>query len=89
MTEVEAQAAGRALTEQLRRYFSIGPRTRRYRGGTDLHNDMAEAVCLAAQYRGVLLRAGAIGVSRRLCGGPVVLQAHPRIPGPGDGDRAC
>ena len=43
---------GAALTAHLRRYFSVGPRTRRYRKGSDLHHDMIEAIELAAQYPG-------------------------------------
>lgn len=44
--------AGQALTATLRRYFSLGTRTRRYRKGTDLHAEMIEAIELAAQYPG-------------------------------------
>lgn len=44
--------AGQELAAALRRYFSVGPRTRRYRKGTDLHYDMIEAIYLAAQYPG-------------------------------------
>jgi hypothetical protein len=45
---------GQELTATLRRYFSVGTRTRRYRNdryGTrrDLHSDMLEALCNAAQ----------------------------------------
>lgn len=41
---------GQALTGKLRSYFSVGPRTRRYRKGTDLHAEMVEAINMAAQY---------------------------------------
>ena len=44
--------AGHELTATLRRYFSIGPRTRRYRDRADLHASMVEALYLAAQYPG-------------------------------------
>lgn len=50
------RTAGANLTAELRRYFSVGPRTRRYRKqwGTrrDLHQDMIEAIEFAAQYPG-------------------------------------
>jgi hypothetical protein len=49
--------AGQDLTATLRRYFSVGTRTRRYRKDRygdrrDLHTDMIEAITLAAQYPG-------------------------------------
>lgn len=48
--------AGQDLAAALRRYFSLGTRTRRYRlgrdGRQDLHTDMAEALINAAQYPG-------------------------------------
>ena len=44
--------AGQNLTAALRRYFSVGPRTRRYRKGTDLHIEMVAAISMAAQYPG-------------------------------------
>jgi hypothetical protein len=43
---------GQVLTAALRRYFSVGPRSRRYRKGTDLHAAMIEALYCAAQYPG-------------------------------------
>ena len=47
---------GQQLTATLRRYFSIGTRTRRYRtdkwGRSDLHREMCEAVMYAAQCPG-------------------------------------
>ena len=51
------QTPGQELTATLRRYFSVGARSRRYRKdlyGTrqDLHRDMLEALCNAAQYPG-------------------------------------
>jgi hypothetical protein len=48
----ERERPGLALTAALRRYFSVGPRTRRYRKGADLHAQMIEAIALAAQYPG-------------------------------------
>lgn len=47
-----SETAGQQLTATLRRYFSVGPRTRRYRKGADLHAGMIEALYLAAQYPG-------------------------------------
>lgn len=48
--------AGQELTAALRRYFSVGTTTRRYRRRDgyrqDLHRDMVEAVMNAAQYPG-------------------------------------
>lgn len=48
--------AGQELAATLRRYFSIGTRTRRYRtdkwGRSDLHREMCEAVMYAAQVPG-------------------------------------
>ena len=49
--------AGQALTATLRRYFSIGTRTRRYRTDSnglrcDLHRDMIEALTFAATMPG-------------------------------------
>ena len=49
------QTAGQALAATLRRYFSVGPRTRRYRLDRyglmrDLHADMIEGIMNAAQY---------------------------------------
>lgn len=44
--------AGQDLTATLRRYFSVGTRTRRYRKGQDLHATMVEALMYAAQYPG-------------------------------------
>ena len=50
------RTAGQELTAALRRYFSIGTRTRRYRtdkwGRSDLHREMCEAVMYAAQCPG-------------------------------------
>ena len=47
---------GQALAAALRRYFSVGPRTRRYRTRDgyrrDLHREMVEALMYAAQYPG-------------------------------------
>ena len=44
--------AGQDLTATLRRYFSVGPRTRRYRARRDMHAEMVEAITNAAQYPG-------------------------------------
>lgn len=49
--------AGQELAAALRRYFSLGTRTRRYRrdregGRLDLHAEMADALMTAAQYPG-------------------------------------
>ena len=52
----KAQTPGAALAAELRRYFSVGPRTRRYRTRDgwrqDLHDRMVEAIENAAHYRG-------------------------------------
>jgi hypothetical protein len=55
MTEI--QTPGQKLTAALRRYFSVGPRTRRYRKGTDLHAGMIEAIQYAAVYPGYYCQA--------------------------------
>lgn len=48
--------AGQELTATLRRYFSVGPRTRRYRPRgdyrQDLHHSMTEAIALAVTHPG-------------------------------------
>jgi hypothetical protein len=44
--------AGTALTAELRRYFSVGPRTRRHRKCRDMHEAMIEAIEIAATYPG-------------------------------------
>ena len=49
--------SGQTLTATLRRYFSLGARSRRYRKDRygcrlDLHAEMVEALCNAAQYPG-------------------------------------
>jgi hypothetical protein len=43
---------GQALTAELRRYFSVGTRTRKHRNGHDLHADMIEALRNATIYPG-------------------------------------
>jgi hypothetical protein len=75
MTTTAAQTAGQSLTAALRRYFSIGPRTRRYRKSpfgshlVDLHAEMIEAIEQAACYPGSFAPAtndalsGAYGVA--------------------------
>lgn len=40
--------AGQTVTNELRRYFSVGSRTRRTRNRQDLHQSMIEAIHLAA-----------------------------------------
>ena len=45
-------SAGQELTATLRRYFSVGPRSHRYRDGSDLHRDMVRALFNAAWYPG-------------------------------------
>ena len=45
-------SAGQELTATLRRYFSVRPRTRRYRNSDDLHADMVEALRYAGWYPG-------------------------------------
>ena len=54
--------AGQALTATLRRYFSVGTRTRRFRvneygNRTDLHEDMIEALIATTQYGGYYTEA--------------------------------
>ena len=53
--------AGRQLTAALRRYFTLGTRTRRYRadgdGRRDMHRAMIEALMYAAQYPGYFSEA--------------------------------
>lgn len=54
--------AGQELTATLRRYFSIGARSRRYRTDRygcrrDLHADMIEGIMNAAQYPGYYVQA--------------------------------
>jgi hypothetical protein len=44
--------AGQAVTTELRRYFTISSRTRRYRNGQDLHQSMIEALHHAATLPG-------------------------------------
>src|SRR5947199_8345174 len=48
MNNTPAQTTGQAMTAELRRYFSTGPRTRRSRKGQDLHLSMVEAIEYAA-----------------------------------------
>lgn len=40
------------MTAELRRYFRIGPRTRRHRAGQDLHREIIDALHLAATQPG-------------------------------------
>jgi hypothetical protein len=55
------QTEGQALAAALRRYFSVGTRTRRYRTRDgyrmDLHVEMVEAIRNAAQYPGYFSEA--------------------------------
>jgi hypothetical protein len=46
------QTAGQALTAEIRRYFHIGPRTRNYRDGINIKNDMFGAISNALTYPG-------------------------------------
>jgi hypothetical protein len=48
MSTTTTRTAGQIAAAELCRYFSIGPRTRRYRDGADLHDSMIEALGLAA-----------------------------------------
>jgi len=79
MTTTQA-TAGQELTATLRRYFSVGTRTRRYRmdeyGRRDLHAAMIEAIENAAQYPGYLQRTHAGRAARRLRRGAVLPQAR-------------
>lgn len=43
---------GQELTDTLRRYFSVGTRTRRYRKGLNLNEAMLEAIQVATTYAG-------------------------------------
>lgn len=56
-----AATPGQELAAALRRYFSLGTRTRRYRrdrdGRRDLHTAMVEALMYAAQYPGYYVPA--------------------------------
>lgn len=57
MSETETITAGQELTATLRRYFSVGTRTRRYRTDRygyrqDMHASMIESIMNAAQYPG-------------------------------------
>lgn len=50
MTQTMTQ--GRKLADNLRKNFGVGPRSRRYRNGVDLHADMIEALQNATFYPG-------------------------------------
>lgn len=50
--QATAKTAGQELTAELRRYFKVGARTRRYRNGADLHESMIEALQTATIYPG-------------------------------------
>ncbi|GGM27587.1 hypothetical protein GCM10011608_10510 [Micromonospora sonchi] len=52
MQATATKTAGQELANTLRRYFKVGTRTRRYRNGSDLHEQMLEALQLASQYPG-------------------------------------
>lgn len=43
---------GQQLADSLRSNFRIGGRTRRYRGGLDMHDEMIEALANATNYPG-------------------------------------
>lgn len=49
--------AGQEFAATARRYFKIGPTTRRYRGRQDLHAEVAEAVSNAATLPGYFTEA--------------------------------
>lgn len=56
------ETAGKTLAAELRRYFHIGPRTRRYRtdrdyGRRDMHREMLEAINNAVVYPGYFSEA--------------------------------
>jgi hypothetical protein len=52
MATTAVKTPGQALAARLRYYLSIGPRTRRYRKGDDLHRAMIEALNYAATQPG-------------------------------------
>lgn len=47
-----SSTTGQAVATELRRYFSVGPRTRRNRNGRDLHQSMIESLHFAATMPG-------------------------------------
>jgi hypothetical protein len=61
MTATTETTAGQELAAVLRRYFSLGTRTRRYRtnsdGRRDMHHAMTQALIDAAQYPGYFSEA--------------------------------
>jgi hypothetical protein len=74
---------GQELAAALRRFFSAGTRTRRYRGGRDLHAEMAEAVMYAAQYPGYYT-SGTQGALKAGFGAALAYEKHIRgyrVPG--------
>jgi hypothetical protein len=52
MTTTQTLTAGTEFAKTAARYFHIGAQTRRYRKGTDLHAEIAEAVHMAATLPG-------------------------------------
>jgi hypothetical protein len=52
METTTAQLTAQDIATEIRRYFSIGPRTRRYRSGHDLHADIFEAIQNENHYPG-------------------------------------
>lgn len=52
MQATATKTAGQELAEELRRYFKVGTRTRRYRKGNDLHEEMLDAIKTVAHYPG-------------------------------------
>lgn len=49
-TSTDTKTQGRKLADSLRKNFGVGPRTRRYRASTDLHEEMIEALRNATVY---------------------------------------
>jgi hypothetical protein len=49
---MDTTTAGTEFATTTARYFHIGPQTRRYRKGADLHADVTEAVHMAATFPG-------------------------------------
>lgn len=52
MQATATKTKGQDLADTLRQMLSIGTRTRRYRGRTDLHAEMLEAIQVATEYPG-------------------------------------
>jgi hypothetical protein len=52
MSNATTRTAGQDFAAAARRYFSVGPRTRRYRAGLDMHAEVIEAARFAATMPG-------------------------------------